>query len=100
MNQSKAEITETTTICAIDEQVSSELDGESVILSLENGVYYGLDEVGAFIWERVQEPVEVSHLIDVVLAEYDVSREQCTKDVLNLLEELRENGLIDVKDSG
>ncbi|MBD3276229.1 MAG: lasso peptide biosynthesis PqqD family chaperone [Candidatus Marinimicrobia bacterium] len=89
-----------TVVHAIDEQVSSELDGESVILSLENGVYYGLDEVGAFIWERVQQPVEVSQLIEAVLSEYDVAREECTKDVLNLLGELQENGLIQVEDSG
>ena len=37
-------------------QVSSCLDDEVAILNLESGMYFGLDEVGAFIWEALNEP--------------------------------------------
>ena len=77
-------------------QVSSDLDGESVILDLASGKYYGLDEVGAFIWKLMQTPIQVQALRDALLAEYDVTPEDCAQDVLDLLQQLQTAGLVEV----
>jgi hypothetical protein len=45
-----------TTVVATKEQASTDLGGEAAILNLRNGVYYGLDPVGARIWNIIQEP--------------------------------------------
>jgi hypothetical protein len=81
-------------------QVFSNLDGEIVILSLEDGVYYGLDPVGARIWALVQQPCTLRKLLEVLLAEFDVEPEVCRSETLALLENLAGRGLIEVEDAG
>lgn len=78
-------------------QVSTELGSETVILGVERGRYFGLNEVGARIWALVQEPTSVASLCDSLLSEYEVSREALESDVLEILSELHEQGLIQVQ---
>ena len=86
-------------ICASRGQVSTDLDGEAVILNLEQGVYYGLNPVGARVWSLIQEPRTFDQLIEVLLAEYEVDLQVCRQEVLGLLAELASHGLIEVKDA-
>ncbi len=86
----------TTQIQASSEQVSCDLAGEAAILDLQNGVYYGLDPVGARIWELIQTPREVREIVSQLLDEYDVEPGQCENDVLALLDQLSQRGLIEV----
>ena len=85
-------------VVAAKDQVSSDLGEEVVILNLKNGVYYGLDEVGARIWGLIQEPKAVEEIRDVLLDEYEVEVERCERDLLALLEELVADGLVEVGD--
>jgi hypothetical protein len=84
-----------TTVRASKEQVSCELLGEAVILDLKNGVYYGLDEVGARIWSLVQQPRRVQDILETLLGEYEVDSERCEFDLLSLLGELKTRGLVE-----
>jgi len=77
-----------------DEQVSTTLGDETVILGMRDGVYYGLDVVGARIWALLSTPQRVSDIVHTVSDEFDVSPEQCERDVLALLESLSERELI------
>jgi hypothetical protein len=76
-------------------QVSTSLGHEAVILGAEAGEYFGLNEVGARIWELVQQPVQVSELCAQICAEYEVQADECERDVLELLGQLREKGLLE-----
>jgi len=89
-------VTAYTSIVARQDQVSSDLAGETVILDLKSGVYYGLNSVGASIWNLIQEPKTVNEVRDVLLAKYQVEPEQCDRDLKALLEELEAEGLIEV----
>ena len=91
-------ISETTLIMASRDQVSSDLAGEAVILNLKNGVYYGLDPVGAFIWTLLQEPRTLADLHRTLLAAYQVEPEVCMQDLLVLLGDLAQNELIELRD--
>lgn len=91
------EITARSRIVAAKDQVSCNLAGESVILNLKNGVYYGLDPVGARIWSLIQERKRVGEVRDQILDEYEVERDVCEKELIALLLDLEENGLIDVE---
>jgi hypothetical protein len=86
-------------VVAIRDQVAADVGGEAVILSLRNGVYYGLDPVGARIWSLIEEPRSVREIRDALLEEYDVDSEQCEASVVRLLEELASNDLIEVEDA-
>jgi hypothetical protein len=84
-------------VAAAKEQVSCDLAGEAVILNLESGVYFGLNNLGARVWSLVQEPTTVEKLQEVLLEEYDVEPERCERDLLALLQKLVEAGLVGVR---
>lgn len=84
-------------IVAAKDQVSCNLAGESVILNLKNGVYYGLNPMGARIWSLIQGRKRVEEVRDQILQEYEVEKEVCERELLALLSDLEENGLIDVE---
>lgn len=86
-------------VAVAGDQISSDLAGEAVILNLREGVYYGLDDVGARIWNLIQEPQSVEQVCDRIFEEYDVSAGQCERDVLALVGELEAAGLITVRDA-
>ncbi len=81
-----------------DNVVSCDLDTEAAILNLKDGVYYGLDPIGAKIWNLIQKPITLTEVMETILNEYDVNSEQCKNDVLELIEELLENGLVKVNE--
>lgn len=84
-------------IVTIDKnQVSADLEKEAVILNLKSGIYYGLDTVGAYIWNFIQEPKVVDDIVTALLTEYDVEPDRCKHDLLALLQKLAKEGLIEV----
>lgn len=95
---SASQITKSTVVTSIEHQTTAQVDGENVILDLDEGVYYGLDPVGAQIWKGIEEPSTVGEVASDIAGEYDVSEERCMRDVISLLEDLQENGLIVIKE--
>jgi hypothetical protein len=91
-------ISDRSVVVAAKDQVSCDLAGEAAILNIKNGVYYGLDTVGARIWNLVQEPRAVAEIQNAITNEYDVEPELCAHDLVDLLEKLLTEGLIEVKD--
>lgn len=92
-----ATIDEKAMVSADTQQVSSIFpDGEVAIMSLKNGVYYGLNPVGSRVWALIQKPIRVTDLINILMSEYDVDRGQCAQDLDSLLNDLIENGLLNV----
>jgi hypothetical protein len=86
-----------TTIVASPDQVSSALMEEAVILNLKDGVYYGLDPVGARIWTLIQSPLSVAELCGRIVDEYEVDEGECEADILALLNDMAEKGLVRVE---
>jgi hypothetical protein len=83
-------------VAAADKQLSTTFDGEVVILGVESGIYYGLTDVGAYIWELIAKPQTIDEVVRSVLATFDVTREVAEHDVLQLLTSLADQQLIDV----
>jgi hypothetical protein len=93
------ELSERSTIVAGKDQVSSDLGGEIAILDLASGVYYGLDTVGARVWELVQEPIEVTQIVETIIEEYDAVPARVQRDVLTFLQRLADEELVEVRDN-
>ncbi|ARV58396.1 thymidylate synthase [Nostocales cyanobacterium HT-58-2] len=91
------DISESSRVVAAVEQISSDLGGEAVILNLKSGVYHGLNEVGARIWNLLQQPQVVKDIKQTILEEYEVEPEVCVGDLLALLNELKAAELIKVE---
>ena len=87
-----------TIVVAAPEQVSCPLGEESAILNLKNSVYYGMNPVGSAVWNLLKQPKTVAEIRDAILGEYEVEAERCEHDLITLLEQLRSEGLIEVRD--
>lgn len=85
-------------LIALQDQVYTNLEDEVVILSLKDGVYYGLNPVGARVWNLLQEPRSVKEIGDILLAEFEVEPKRCEEDLMRLLQELASRGLIKLSD--
>src|ERR1019366_1759434 len=79
------------------EQISADLGGEAAILDLKNGIYYGLDEVGAAVWSLLQTPNTAAEVRDEILRRFEVDPDRCWRDLGALLSELASRGLIQVR---
>ena len=96
--EGNSDVTMDSVVVATDKQVSSDLAGETIVLSLENAMYYGIDDVAARIWELLREPRRVTEIRDAIVREYDVDHNRCSADVLGFILELASHGLIEVRD--
>jgi hypothetical protein len=74
--------------------VSAELEGEMVLLNLESGVYFGLDEVGTLIWKALEAGVSEESVVRQLVEEFDVESDRARSDVTTFLSTLEEHGLI------
>ena len=85
-----------TTVGRSDGIVASEVDGEVVMMSIEQGSYFGLNGVASDIWRLLETPLTVSQICDNVGTRYDVEKEQCRREVLAFLKDLADDGTIRV----
>ena len=67
---------------------------EVVLLDLDSGTYFGLDAVGGRVWDLLTGSATIAETIETMLAEFDVERDTLERDVLRLVNELEEKGLI------
>ena len=92
-------LSENTIVVAGKEQIATEMGDDVVILGLKTGAYYGLSDVGASIWKAIQRPASIAQIREAIMEEYDIDAEQCTRDIMALLEHLTGEGLVDVQKS-
>ncbi|AGA59242.1 MAG: lasso peptide biosynthesis PqqD family chaperone [Thermobacillus sp.] len=76
--------------------IVSDMNGEKVMLSVENGKYYNLGKQGGRIWELIASPIAIPDLVSALTAEYDIDRETCERDVLKFLASLQREKMIEV----
>ena len=87
-----------TRFLASPDQVYCEVASEAVLLSLETGEYFGLNEVAASVWRLIQTPRTLEELLDALLDEYEgVDRCTCTEQVVTLLDEMTALGLVETR---
>jgi hypothetical protein len=79
------------------ELVSTELDQETVLMSINAGAYYGLEGPARTIWEKLETPLTFTQLVDSLVDEYSVSHETCASDVQKFLAEMEQEGLLHVE---
>lgn len=74
--------------------ISSKMDDEVVMMSIEKGNYYGLNPVAAEIWEMLAAPMTIQAICDRLMEEFDVEQKKCYNEVLVYVEKLGNEGLI------
>ena len=92
-----ADLSIDTIVARGDDLLDAKLDDEVVLLRIESGDYYGFNAVASRIWELIETPQTFGRLVDALLEEFEVSREQCREDVAACLGKLSEYGLAKVE---
>lgn len=81
-----------------DHVLFRELDGEAILLNLNNESYYGLDDVGTTMWQMVTAKATVQAAYDALLVTYAVTPDVLQTDLTRLITELEANGLLELVD--
>lgn len=87
-------LTRDTIVVRRQDLLSADADGETVMMSLDQGRYFGLNGLGSRVWDLMQSPVSVDGICLQLESEYDVSPADCESAVLTFLSELARNDLI------
>jgi hypothetical protein len=80
-----------------EEIVTAQLDGNAVMMSIDNGKYYGMNEIGTVIWDTIEKPVGVEQLVHILADQFYVSKERCQTEVIAFLTKLYNENLIETK---
>jgi hypothetical protein len=81
----KKEIGPDTVLQRRNDLLFNEIDGEVVLLSIENGEYYGMDKVGSRIWELLANPMSLNALVTTLISEFNVNYQKCFEETLEFL---------------
>lgn len=79
-----------------EDVVFQKVGGETVLLNLETGVYYGLDSVGTRLWELFAEKGSLRLVFETMAQEYEVNPSVLQRNILRLVNELQAKKLIKV----
>ncbi|MBI2425363.1 MAG: lasso peptide biosynthesis PqqD family chaperone [Candidatus Hydrogenedentes bacterium] len=77
--------------------ITSEVDGETVMMSVSAGSYFGLDPLGSRIWDLLESPKSIQELTTALQAEYDVDEPTCTKDLSAFFHRMLEHGVVGIR---
>lgn len=87
-------LTATTLITRNPDLLASDMDGETVMMSIERGEYYGIGGVGTRVWELLAQPTSIEQLTRTICTEYEVDETSCRADLQRFVEELLRNELV------
>lgn len=77
-----------------NDYVFNEIDGEVVMMNIETGAYASMNDTGKTIWNLLEQPVSINVVIDTLVKEYNVSKEQCEKDITPFIEKMIEQKIV------
>jgi len=78
--------------------VTGRVGEEMVMLDMEQGKYFGLNEVATMIWELLKDPLTAEELTAALTEEYEVNEEECRQEVEEWIGEMERRGLVKTKD--
>lgn len=81
-------------ICRSADHIVAEVDDEVVLMHTVSGKFFNLTDTGRRVWDLLHENILVSSLVDRLQSEFDVGRDQCETDVIDLLSKLQHRALI------
>ena len=87
-----------TLVAAARDVMAAYFSPDVVLLNLQDGVYYGLEDVGARVWTLLQSPIAVGEVCDTIATEFDVDPARASREVRAFLEQLVDRGLATVHD--
>ncbi|RBP49934.1 PqqD family protein [Arenicella xantha] len=78
--------------------IHANMGEETVLMSLSNGEYYGINDVGSTIWNLLENSLSVQQLIIQLTDIYGISEEQCNREIGGFLDDMEEKGLLIIEE--
>jgi hypothetical protein len=97
-SKDKLRLDDSATVVAASDLLSTDFGQEAVILHLGQGKYFSLADVGARVWSHLQRPITIGAICEAITAEYAVDPVVCRRDLHQLLRDLAERGLVEVRE--
>ncbi|MDX2101865.1 MAG: PqqD family protein [Alphaproteobacteria bacterium] len=88
-------LSDTTVLRQSEAVFATEVDGETVLMSVSANRYFGLDAIGSAIWAELAQPITVDALCAAMVAAYEGDPAQIHQDVRALLTQLVAHGLVE-----
>lgn len=73
----------------------ADVGDELVALDPDAGLCLGFNDVATHVWRRLAEPATLEEIRDSLLADYEVTEEQCGAEVQELLDDMADKGLVE-----
>lgn len=83
--------------CCNPDLIATDMDGDTLMMSIERGEYYGIGGVGSRVWALLKQPISLSTIVGTIRNEFDVAESTCQTDMARFLGELKEHGLVTVR---
>jgi hypothetical protein len=78
--------------------LASALGEKTVMMDIEQGLYYGLNPVGTSVWQLTEHPTSIQHVCDQLLATFDVSPDRCQRDVMHVISHMLQHDIVEIVD--
>ncbi|HYD63940.1 PqqD family protein [Azospirillum sp.] len=85
-----------TQVCRRSDVLFAKVDGEMVLMTLDQAHYVGLNDTGSDVWKHIERPIAVEALVARLADEYDGDPTVIEREVRALLSEMAANGLVDL----
>ena len=86
-----------TTLKRNPELLAVDMDGETVMMDMDSGNYFGINTVGSHIWEALENESKVTDIIETVNNHFEVrSDNNVQDDILSFLNDMLEQKLVEV----
>ena len=94
MNATVALSSNPTLVIRNPDLIATEMDGDTVMMSIERGEYFGLGGVGSRAWALLAQPTSVDAMAQTICSEFEVDLVTATADLQKFVQDLLDHGLV------
>ncbi|WP_214825838.1 lasso peptide biosynthesis PqqD family chaperone [Exiguobacterium algae] len=87
-------VTESTKVKQNPNMLTTEMDGEIVMMSITHGKYFSIGKTGVAIWEQMATERTIGEVVDQLCERYEVERGTCAQDVIRFVEKMASNEIV------
>ena len=75
-------------VTRVDTVITTDMDDEIIMMSVESGQYIHLDDIATEIWRKLEQPRSFGEIVSHLKSVYDVQHEDCQRDTIELVSKL------------
>ncbi len=74
--------------------IARDLQGEMVLLNMENGDYFTLNSIGSEVYNCICDEMETGDIIDLLFERYEIEYDKLRADILVLIDEMKRKNIL------